>query len=213
MADVLPNLAADVGAVDLGPTPAPGGTRLLTKDEMRRALEDAKTKVPATLPPAVRVTRKMQRMTPADIERITRRAFDESPLPRGAALSAVRATGSAEIPAGWDTVRVTLPQRPHRVGIARATAVLTFGSGPDTVGTLTVPVELSLGPEAAAWDLAKGASVRVVVRRGAIEIEAPAIATADADIGSVLAVMLRSSGRIVRVRLLDRDQAELVEGG
>lgn len=213
LADVLPQVAPDAAGIDLGPSPAPGGSRLVTRDDLRRALEGARSHVPATLPSAVRVVRKMTHLTPADIERLTRAHLDVATLPRGATIAAVRAGGPADVPAGWDAIRLTLPARPHHAGLVRSLAVLTFTAGADTLAALTVPVDLALTIEGAAYDLVKGGAVRVVVRRGSIEVEAPAIATADADVGAVLPVMLRSSGRIVRARLVDKDHAELVEGG
>jgi hypothetical protein len=213
IADVLPLVAPDAAAIDLGPAPAPGGSRLVTRDDLRRAFEGARSPVPAALPEAVRVVRKMTHLTAADIERIARAHLDASTLPRGATIAAVRAGAPADVPAGWDAIRLTLPARPHHAGLVRSLAVLTFTSGVDTLAALTVPVDLALTVEGAAYDLTKGGSVRVVVHRGSIEIEAAAIATADADVGGVLAVMLRASGRIVRARLVDKDHAELVEGG
>lgn len=213
LADVLPRVAPELAGIDLGPAPAPGGSRVLTRAELQRAVDEVRSKVAVTLPAAVRVVRKMARFTTAELDQLTRRAIDGSGLTRGVSITAVHPSGPVEVPAGWDTVRASLPQRAHRAGVSRATALLTFSAGPDTLANITVPVEISLTPEAAAWDLSKGSMVKVVVRRGSIEIEAPAIAAADADVGAVLPVMLRSSGRILRVRLIDREHGELVEGG
>lgn len=213
LGDVLPRLTPEVSAFDLGPSPAPGGARLFTREELRRVLTQAHSKIPASLPAAVRVVRKMQRIGVKEIDQITRRTVDGGVLPRGASLAAVRPSAAVEIPAGWDTVRAKLPQRPHHPGVVRSTALLTFTAGADTLASLPVPIELSLTAEGAAWDLPRGGVVKVVVRRGAVEIEAPAVAGADADVGSVLPVTLKASGRVVRVKLLDREHAELVEGG
>jgi hypothetical protein len=212
VADLVPHASPEIAQLDLGPAPAPGGARVVTREELRRAIEEARSKMPPRLPAAVRVVRKMTRLMPADLDRITRKAMDSAPLGRGATLSAVKATSTVMVPAGWDSVRASLPKRPHRAGVVRATALLTFSAGADVLAAVGVPVELSLTAEAAAWDVAKGSALRVVVRRGAIEVEAPAIAAADADIGGVLPVMLRSTGRVVRVKLVDQEHGELVEG-
>lgn len=213
LADVVARLAPELARIDLGPAPAPGGSRLLTRDEIKRAVEGAHAKAPAVLPAAVRVVRRMQKVTVSDLEQLTRKALDGPALPRGAALAAVHPAGAVNVAAGWDSVRASLPKKPHRAGVLRSTAVLTFAAGADTLATVVVPVELSLTPEAAAWDLPKGGAVKVVVRRGAVEVEAAAVSTANADVGSVFPAVLRSSGRVLRVRLLDKEHAELVEGG
>jgi hypothetical protein len=57
----------------------------------------------------------------------------------------------------------------------------------------------------------RGGALTLVVRRGLVEVTSAAVAGADADIGNILQVTLRPSGRTVRARLVEKDLAELVE--
>lgn len=210
--DVLPTCAADVAALDLGPAPASGGSRLVTRDELRHAFDAASARAPAWLPEAVRVVRKMQRIAGADLDKLTHDALDAAPMPRGTSLVRLAAPHGAQVAAGWDAVHAALPRPPHRTGPWKSVATLTFTAGAEVLTTLSVPVDLALSADAAAFDLPKGGTVTLVVRHGLVEIEAQALAAADADVGAILPVTLRPSGRVVRARLVTPDRAELVEG-
>jgi hypothetical protein len=212
LGDVLPTAAPEVAALDLGPAPAPSGSRIVTGQELARACAAASLRPPPGLPVAVRIVRKMQRLKPGEIEALTRHALDGS-MSRGATISAVRPPRGVEVAAGWDLARAELPRPPHRTGLLQTAATLTLAVGTEVIAILSVPVDVSLSAEAAVWDLPRGGPVTLVVRRGLVEIEAAGVAAADADVGTVFQLTLRPSGHVVRARLVAKDRAELVEGG
>jgi hypothetical protein len=73
---------------------------------------------------------------------------------------------------------------------------------------LSVPVDLLLSPEAAIFDLTRGARVVLMVRHGLVEVTVSgATAAADADVGSLVPVVLHPSGRVLSARLEDREHA------
>jgi hypothetical protein len=209
--DVLPAITGDAGAFDLGPAPTPGASRLVTRDDLLRALDEAHAKIPAKLPEAVRVVRKMRKLLALEIEQITRAALPAK-MPRGASLTALRAPKSIDVADGWDAIAARIPRPPHRVGSFPTTVTLGFMSGVETLAEISFPIDVTVTAEGAAFDLARGAQLTLIVKRGLVEVEAPAFATTDADIGAVLPVTLRPSGRVVRARLLTADRAELVDG-
>jgi hypothetical protein len=211
LGDVLPAITGDAAAVDLGPAPAPFASRLVTRDDLLRALAEAHSKPPAKLPDAVRVVRKMRRLGAAELEQLTRGALPAN-LPRGAALTAVRAPRSVDLADGWDSVVARVPRPPHRVGSFPTTVTISFLVGAESLAEISFPVDVTVSAAGAAFDVPHGGQLTLIVKRGLVEIEAPAIATTDADIGSILAVALRPSGRVVRARLLTADRAELVDG-
>ena len=211
LVDVLPAITGDAGAFDLGPAPTPGASRLVTRDDLLHALEDAHAKVPAKLPDAVRVIRKMRRLVALEIDQITRAALPAK-MPRGASLTALRAPKSIDVADGWDAITARIPRPPHRVGSFPTTVTLAFMSGVETLAEISFPIDVTVTAEGAAYDLARGAQLTLIVKRGLVEVEAPAFATTDADIGTILPVTLRPSGRVVRARLLAADRAELVDG-
>ena len=211
LTDVLPAITGDAGAFDLGPTPTPGSSRLVTRDDLLHALTEARASVPAKLPEAVRVFRRMRRLLPPEIEQITRAALPAT-MPRGTALTALRTPKSIDVADGWDTITASVPRPPHRIGSFPTTVTLGFMSGVERLAEISFPIDVTVTAEGAAFDLARGGQLTLIVKRGLVEVEAQAFAAADADIGAVLLVTLRPSGRVVRARLLTADRAELVDG-
>jgi flagella basal body P-ring formation protein FlgA len=108
-------------------------------------------------------------------------------------------------------VSVELARPPRRVGPFSATAYLDLRRGDELIARVPVRVDLTLSAEAATPDLARGAAVTLVVRHGLVEVRASGSATADADVGETLPVMLRPSGRIIRARLIEPALAVALE--
>ncbi len=199
--DVVPTAPAAVATADLGPAPAPGGSRFVTQEELRTAAAGAGAKVIAALPAAIRVVRKMRKLTAVEVERETRKAVLATGLRRGVTIAAVRAPKSSEIADGWTSITASVPKPPRRAGRVPTTAALTFSRGAEILARLAVPIDLDLAAEAAIPDIAKGAALTVTVKAGLVEISAAALAAADADIGEELLVTLRPSGRVLRAVL------------
>lgn len=210
--DVLRNAPPDAAAIDLGPAPAAGGSRLLDRAQILRALREHQATEPARIPEAVRVVRAVRVLRAPELDRLVRDALPPDRLPRGATLAAVRAPRPLEVPAGWSAVTVDLPRPPRRTGSFPTTALVSFLRDAEVLARVPVPVELTLTPEAALPDLARGAAVTLLVRQGLVEIRVSASAGADADVGDTLPVLLRPAGRVLRARLLERDLALAVEG-
>ncbi len=200
--DVVPTVPAAVATADLGPAPAPGGSRFVTQEELRTAAAGASAKVIASLPPAIRVVRKMRKLTAADVERETRKAVLAAGLRRGITIAAVRAPKSSDVADGWTSITASIPKPPRRAGRVPTTAALTFQRGTEVLARLAIPIDLDLAAEAAIPDIAKGAAVTVTVKVGLVEISAAALASADADIGEELFVTLRPSGKMLRATLI-----------
>jgi hypothetical protein len=212
VSDVVAGADAQAGAVDLGPVPAPFGSRIIPRAEIVAALRDSGAPTPKKLPDAVRVVRKMTQLSASDVERALRDAIAKAKMPRGATLAAVQAPRVLAVPEGWTRAAVDLPRPPRRSGTFTTTAMLTFLREDEVLTRANVPVELTLSAEAATFDVAKGSNVMLVIRRGLVEISVPATAGADADIGARFPILLRPSGRVVQARLVDKDHAESLEG-
>jgi len=210
VADVIRNAPADAAEVDLGPTPAAGGSRVIGRDQILQALREHQATEPSRLPEAVRVVRRMRALTLAELEPMVREALQQ--LPRGASIASVRAPRSVEVPAGWSGVTAEMPRPPRRTGAFAATAILTFHAGSDVIARVPVHVDLTLSAEAATPDLAHGTAVTLVVRQGLIEVRIGASAGADANIGDTIPVVLRPSGRVLQARLIEPTVALAIEG-
>lgn len=134
-------------------------------------------------------------------------------LPKGAVVASARATADAWIPLAPSRVTIEMTPPPRRAGKVVTSAVLVFWKETDIAARLPLAVELSVPPGALVFDITKGAAITLVVQRGEVEVSAPAVASADADVGDVIQVLLRPSGRAFRARIVAKDRAVAVEDG
>lgn len=189
----------ELRSVDLGPAPMPGSSRVIKRDELLAALPgDAR---PGALPAAVRVTRKTRTISPTEVEDIVREALARRALPKGATLAKVRPRGATKVAEGFDAAHVLVAKPPRKEGRHLTAATIVFTQAGDEVSRATVNLELALSKEAAVPDVAKGAKVQLVVRRGAVSVTAVATAQNDADVGETLTVSVADSGRVLRAKV------------
>lgn len=196
--------------VDLGPAPPLGGARTIDREEVTRALTAANAPAAPKLPAQFRVVRRARRLTTADVDKLVRAAIDPARVPRRATITNVR-SAALQVPDGFDRVTVDLPTLPRRSGTVTVTAAVSFVCEGDVLARITVPVDFNVPAEALVPDVAKGAAITLVVRRGLVEVSISAVAGADGDTGGILPVLLRPSGRLVRARIVDKDHAVALE--
>lgn len=207
LSDVLVGDASSVVAVDLGAAPAPGGSRIIDRRLIRKALEREQITGIDKLPKAVRVVRKMEKLTRERLSQIAKRAMARTKLRRGITLIQWRPPRGVRVAAGWDTVSLRLPKPPRRQGNWSTTALLTFTANGKRLARLAIPASFAISAAGARPDVDKGAPVVLLVRRGLVEIKVQATAKSAADIGDVFSVTLRPSGRQVRAKLLEGGHA------
>jgi flagella basal body P-ring formation protein FlgA len=94
-----------------------------------------------------------------------------------------------------------------------ATGVLVFWKESDVVLRIPIHLDLSVPPEALIYDVPKGVALTLVVKRGLVEISTQAVTSSDADVGDVVQVLLRPSGRALRAEIVAKDRAIAVEDG
>jgi hypothetical protein len=204
-------LGASAPDVEIGSTPPIGSSRIVERAEIERAFAGANVAPPKKLPAAVRVMRKTRRLAAADVATAIRSALTSTGLPRGATMANIRAVAT-EVPADYQRVAVELPRLPRRAGTTTVQATVTFlGEDETPLQKAITPVELVLPPEAAFPEIARGSTLTLVVRRGLVEVSVPAIAAADGDVGAILPVTLKPSGRVLRARTIDKDHAVALE--
>jgi Chaperone for flagella basal body P-ring formation len=208
MGDILADLDAESAAIDLGPAPAASGSRVVDHEELVRAFREHGIEPPHVLPGAVRIVRKMRRLSPRDLGDLVRSGLQES-LPRGATVADVHGT-STSVPDGWTRATCEVPRPPHKAGSITSSASLTFFEGEQALWRMSVPVDLALSSEVTAYDVARGGHLTLIIRRGLVEVSASGTAGADADVGDLVPVILLPSGRTLSARLEDKDHASLV---
>lgn len=204
--------AGDLAELDLGPTPAPGVSRLVTREELRAALDAQGIQGGPHLPDAVRVVRKLERLTSERLQSIATDAIRGAGLRAGIELRELQAPGEVKVVGGWQRVSAVVPRPPRRAGVWSTTVTLAFESDGQRVARVAVPARFDVSPEAAIPDLAKGAPVTLVVKSGLVEIATRAIANDNADVGDVVPLTVRATSKVVRARLVGRERA-MLEGG
>lgn len=212
LSDVVDGAPADLADIDLGPTPAPGSSRLIKREDIDAALENEADRKRVKLKSAVRIVRKTRSLATTDLEKLAKDAVNQSSLPKGATLVGAKPKSSVKVPDGYDDVAIELGKFPRREGKHTASATLVFKQGDEVVAKVSVPVDFKLGPEAAVADVKKGEKVSFLVRRGQIEIRAMATANADADVGDAVQVTVSDSGKVLKGRVSSANPAIVLEG-
>jgi hypothetical protein len=208
MGDILADLDAEASAIDLGPAPAASGSRVVDREEIVRAFHEHGVEPPRVLPYAVRIVRKMRRLTGREVADLARTALQEN-LPRGTTIADVHGVG-VSVPDGWTRATCDVPRPPHKTGSVSSSASLTLYEGDQALWRLSVPVDLTLSQEATLYDVSRGSRLNLVIRRGFVEVSAAGTAGADADVGDLVPVVLLPSGRTLSARLEDKDHALLM---
>lgn len=207
---VVAALLAPAGArADGDPSPAPSassGPSRPKRPTPPKAPSQAQAKAEAPKPAAPAP------LAPAELEAVVRSALEGSAvkLPRGVTLVKVRALGTVSVPSGTTRTTLELTPPPRRPGTSSTTAILAFWKGDALAARAPVTLELR-GALEAAPEVPKGTPVVLVVRREQFEITTAATTSEAADVGEIVQVLLRPSGRAMRAQLATRDRAIAVE--
>jgi hypothetical protein len=165
--------------------------------------------------PAVPAT--WRRLAAGELAELARGALASSNvrLPKGAKVTAARPSTEGEVLVPIAPTRITIDLTPpaRRVGKVVTAAVLVFWKDADIVARTPLRLDLTVPPEAMVFDVPKGGVVTLVVRRGLVEVSTPAITSVEADVGDVVQVLLRPSGRALRAEIVAPDRAIAVEDG
>ncbi len=207
LGDVLSDAPETLRSVDLGPVPAPGGSRVVSKDEIERVLPRSSH---VHVPDAVRVVRKMRVLVAAELERVARQALGAA-LPPGVTVTALHGPASAAVVSGFTQVKATVPKLAHHAGATSVTVLLDFRRDTEVLQFVSFRVDLDVSAEAALPDVVHGAQLSAIVKRGLVEVSASASASADGDVGDVIPISIRSTGRTLRARIESKERALVVE--
>ena len=178
------------------------------------AAADSAAKRAASAPAPAPTTR---RLAPGELAELARAALVSSTvrLPKGAKVIAARPSTEGEVLVPIAPTRITMDLTPvaRRLGKVTTAAVLVFWKDADIVARTPLRLDLLVPPEALVFDVPKGGVVTLVVRRGLVEVSTSAITAVEADIGDVVQVLLRPSGRALRAEIVAHDRAIAVEDG
>jgi len=210
--DVVKAAPAGIAEIDLGPAPPPGGSRLLTKNEIEHMLRQRgvdTTKL--TIPASIRVVAAAKRVTPGELTALVTPAIVQT-LPPGVALTKVQPTYEVVVPPSATVGPVEIPRHPRQKGPFRTTATVQMLADGEIVARVPVPVVLEVSEEAARPDVARGARIGLVIDRRSLRIMTQASCMLDANVGDVVNVLVVPTNRVVKAKITSRDEAQMVEG-
>jgi hypothetical protein len=206
----MPDAPGVVHDVDLGPAPAPGNSRLLSRQEIERQLREAgQSPSLVRVPASIRVTSAAKRWTVAELETLVQPAIERA-LPRGARLAKLRVRKGYALSPRSEVGRVTIGKLPKREGSHQTTAMVELVADGETSVRLPVSVELELGAQASQSVLEKGAAVHLVIERGAARVSAVGVALSAGDVGDVVQFKVQNTHKVLRARIESRTTAKVV---
>ena len=201
----------DLAALDLGPAPPPGSSRLLSRSEveeqLRAAGDDAKS---LRMPSALRVKSASKRWSPEDLrEAVTPRLM--AALPPGLTFKTAKLNRALVTSPSVVIGAAHFPKFPKREGELTLTATVDLQQNGVTVLRVPVTVVVLVTEAATHAAASKGARVNLVIQHGAARVTALATALSDTELGGLGLFRVASTQRVLRARLLSADSAEVVE--
>jgi len=210
LADVDPGASAELGAIDLGRAPPPGGSRVLTRREIRQRVRDAgKDPAGVNVPPTVRVESPADRWSPAELA-VRADAVVRAALPFGVSLVKIGATQGAVVPPGTHVASAKAIV-PHGIGRHELTVVAELRRDDEVVGRAPLTLVVEVSAEAFAPILRKGDRLTLVVEQGNARIGATGVALADANQGDSIWFRVTSTGKVLKARVASREVGVVVE--
>ncbi len=209
--DILPVAPEGIANLDFGPAPPPGVSRVVTRTEIQdwlqaRGVDSRKL----AIPDRVRVSTAGRRIPITELTELAWQAVGKA-LPAGVTLSAVKPGFDVLVPARAEVGGVKMPKAPRQKGPFRATATLEFVCDKEIVARVPVSVTLEVSEEAATPDVARGAKLDLMLSHGLLQITTMGSMLADANVGEHATALVVATGRVVRVRVVSRTEAEILE--
>ncbi len=210
LADILPNVDPQLASIEVAAAPPPGGSRLVTRDELARVLERAGIRPSSVaLPASIRVNAAVVRRSETDIETWVRPTV-EAALPEGAILTKLSATRPMLTSPSATLAGVTLPRFPRRSGEFHSTVVVEVGRDGNVIQRLTLSFVVRLTDHAAKPDVERGAQVSLVIETAGVTLTATAAAMESGIIGETHMFRVARTGKVLRARIESKHTARVV---
>ncbi|HJL19619.1 MAG TPA: flagella basal body P-ring formation protein FlgA [Sandaracinaceae bacterium LLY-WYZ-13_1] len=203
LSEVVPALGGtELGALEVGPAPPPGGTRVIRRSDVLRALREAgRDPRGLAIPRATRIRREARALDGDRIEALSRDAVVEALAP--CRLEELTVRGDATVAAG--PLEVTAEgQAPRRSGAASVMVILSAGGR-----EVRVPAQARVRCPAPV--VRPGRRVRLRVRFGAVIASAPGVARQPGRVGEVIRVQNLQTRASLRARVIDAETVEVVQ--
>ncbi len=211
IADLVPGAPSAMASVDLGPAPPPGGTRVIAKGEVDSRLRSAGLEPSALrMPQSIRVLGASKRISPVELGRLATPLIEKE-LPAGIRLTKTEPYSEVVVSPRATVRSATVPRPPRQKGQFRTTATVELVNDDVVVARIPVPILLDISEAAAKADLQRGSVVMLVIDSRSVRISTEGVVMADANVGDVANVQVKSTGRIVPAKLVSKDEAKVVD--
>jgi hypothetical protein len=211
LGDLVPTVPPAMADIDIGPSPPPGGSRLIGREEIINAIRRSGSFANTTrLPASVRAVGASRRIPSAELTALATLEIPKH-LRQGVELKKVEDTADVVVPPRAQIRSASVSFIPYQKGEARASAVLDITSDDVTVASVPVTVVVEVSALGAQPDVRRGGHVNLVIERPSMRISAPGTAAADANVGDSITFHVSATGRTVRARVASREEATVLE--
>jgi hypothetical protein len=210
VSDIDPGAPAELADIELGRAPAPGGSRVFTKSEIRQRLREAGAD-PARMnvPASVRVETPAERWKPEEVA-VRADPVVRAALPAGVSLVKLDAHQTIVVPPG-SSVASARPVIPHAVGRHDVTVVAEVRRRDEIVARAPLSLVVDVGEDAFAPIVRKGDRITLVIEQGNARIGASGVTLADANPGDAIFCRVTSTGKVLKAKVQSRDVGVVVE--
>lgn len=211
VADVVTDAPDDVAAVDLGPAPPPGGSRVVARFEVEDRIRSAGFETAQLrIPQAVRLVGASRRIAPPELNELCSSELVKV-LPAGVTVVKADAAREIVVTPGATVRQVKVPRPPRQKGPFRTTATLEFQSDGEIVARAAIAVTLDVSEKGAQADVGRGRRLTVFIQKKGIRVSTTGVAQADANVGDVVHVQVAPTGRVIKALLKSNEEAEVVD--
>jgi hypothetical protein len=196
-----------VASEDMGPSPPPGGSRLLSFRDLNRILKDHG--LPESLTESVRVVRAVSERNNDEL----RRWFEPEVLrvlPASATLVKLDPPSRLRVAPSATVMSVRLGQLPKREGLIQTSAIVELSSGGTSPQRVSVSLTLRLDASASKIAVPMGAPLTLSISTEYTHVTALGVATTAGDIGDVVPCRVLRSNRILMARITSPTAAEVL---
>lgn len=212
LGEVVPNAPDDLAGIDLGDAPPAGGSRLISRDEMRRAIERAGGKASdVALPQVVRITVASKTWSPDELANAAKPVLAQG-LPPGITVERLRVRRALTAPERARIESVKLPRYRKRAGLVTTSGTIELSVDGHVVARAPVAVYLRLTERAAEPTVQRGGRIELVIERGSARVTAIAEALADTDVDEVGRFRVVSTRKILSARVESARVARVTGG-
>jgi hypothetical protein len=202
LSEVVPALeGTELGDLEVGPAPPPGGVRTVRRSEVLAALRRAGRETRGlAIPRVTRVRRAARRLDAEALRALARPAVEAAMAP--CSIESLTVTAEATVAPGALEVAAE-GHAPRRSG-SSALVIVLRAAGRE----VRVPAQARVRCPPPV--VRPGARVRIVARFGAVEARAPGRARQPGRVGEVIRVRNTQSHQSLRARVVDADTVEVV---